>query len=104
MAFSLRERPRPCELCNLKWDGMDFDKKKVHAYASKKNTHRYVPVSDTFLARLKIMKANSQTKYSIEGNGKHVKSIKKAFKKAVKKAGIPYRVKMYDLRHNARHS
>lgn len=60
---------------------MDFDKKKVHAYVSKQNTHRYVPVSDTFLARLKIMKANSQTKYSIEGNGKHVKSIKKGIQK-----------------------
>ena len=100
VAFNLGVRPGPCELFKLKWDDVDFDKKRVHVYASKTNTHRYVPVSDAFLARLKTMKAISQTEYLIEYNGKPVKSIKKAFKNAVKEAGITYRVKMYDLRHN----
>ena len=38
---------------------LDFDKNRVHVYASKTSTHRYFPVSDAFLARLKAMKANS---------------------------------------------
>ncbi len=100
VAFNLGVRPGPCELFNLKWEDVDFDKKRVHVYASKTNTHRYVPISDAFLARLKSMKELSQTEYLIDYKGKPVKSIKKAFSKAVKEAGITYRVKMYDLRHN----
>ncbi|MCR5813531.1 MAG: tyrosine-type recombinase/integrase [Desulfovibrio sp.] len=49
-------RPGPCELFSLTWDDVDFDNKKVHVYASKTNTCRYVDFTDDFAIELKNKK------------------------------------------------
>ena len=99
VAYHLGVRPGPCELFNLTWDDVDFTKKHVHIYASKTNTHRYIPISDSFRDRLKEKNNESETNYIIEYKGKKVKTISRAFRYACKQAGISYPVRMYDLRH-----
>ena len=100
VAYNLGVRPGPCELFSLKWEDVDFDKKRVHVYASKTNTHRFIPISDAFAARLKTMQAVSTTEYIVDYKGKPVKHINRAFNEAVKKSGIKHKTRMYDLRHN----
>ncbi len=45
------------------------------------------------------MKKAARAEYIIEYNGRPVKRLNRSFKTACKKAGINYRVRMYDIRH-----
>ena len=92
-------RPGPCELYSLKWDDVDFEEQKVHVYASKTNTHRYINFNDDFANLLKEHKKISKCEYLVEYDGKPLKSLKKSFNYACERAGIPYPVRMYDFRH-----
>ncbi len=92
-------RPGPCELFSLKWSDVDYEKKQVHVYASKTNTHRYVDFTDDFAVLLKEHQKISTTDYLVEYEGKPLVSLKKAFNSACQRAGITYPIRMYDFRH-----
>ncbi len=99
VCFTLGTRPGDSELLSLKWSDVDYDKKMVHVYGRKTKTDRFIPVSGDFLARLKAKQAEARTDHIIEFRGRPIRMIRKAFREAVKKARIPYPVRMYDLRH-----
>lgn len=99
VCFNLGTRPGESELLSLRYDHIDFDKSTVKIYATKTKTFRTVPIHPDFLLKLKDVKDKSVSGYIVEYNGKKVASLKMSFKRACKRAGITYRVRMYDLRH-----
>lgn len=99
VCFNLGTRSGESELLSLTWDDVDFEGKVVHVYGRKTKTDRFVPVSDAFLARLREMKAKARTGHIVEFRGRPISMIRNAFRQAVRKAGISYPVRMYDLRH-----
>lgn len=99
VCFNLGTRPGESELLSLRWDHIDFDKSTARIYATKTKTFRTVPIHPQFLQRLNDMKEFSTSDYVVEYHGRQVKSLKMSFKNACNRAGIKYRVRMYDLRH-----
>ena len=99
VCFNLGTRPGESELLALKWDDVDFEKKEVRIYGRKTKKYRYVPVKDSFLDRLRFVRAKAKTEFIIEFRGKPIVNIHKAFKAACDRAGITYPVRLYDLRH-----
>ena len=67
--FNLGVRPGPRELFSLKWEDVDFDKQRVHVYSTKTNTHRYVPISDSFVAVRKVCRQSARRNISCHMKG-----------------------------------
>lgn len=99
VCFNLGTRSGASELLALKWENVDFEKAQVRIFAIKTKTYRTVPVSESFLQRLKEQFRVAETDHLIEYKGRPIKNIAKGFRSACKAAGIPYHARMYDLRH-----
>ena len=97
--FNLGTRPGPSELFALRWEHVDFDGCTVHIYATKTKTFRTVPVTESFLDRLREMRKTSKSGFIVEYEGKPLTTIRRSFNTACEKAGITVDVRMYDLRH-----
>lgn len=98
--WELGTRPGVTELFSLKWEDVDFDAGYVHVRGSKtRESNRLVPITPDFRLRLLEVKSMAQTPYLIEYEGKPIKSVKRALKAAVRRAGITYNVRPYDVRH-----
>jgi len=99
VCFNLGTRPGPSELFALRFEHVDFDAGTVRIYATKTKTYRTVPVTATFLDRLRDMREKTKFGFVVEYDGKPLTTIRKSFNKACIKAGITVNVRMYDLRH-----
>ncbi|QTO40875.1 tyrosine-type recombinase/integrase [Desulfovibrio desulfuricans] len=99
VCFNLGVRSGDSELLSLRWIDVDWERKQVRVYGRKTKTYRIIPIKDTFLERLREMRAISRTEFIIEYRGKRVNRIQKAFRMACRRAGIEHSVRMYDLRH-----
>ena len=94
-----------CELLQLTWDDVDEIRKVLRIHGSKKNSHspwREVPIREDILPLFEQWKEKDKadnTRYLISYKGKPVKTIKRAWKKTLEKAGITRRIRPYDLRH-----
>ena len=99
VAYHLGVRTGESELLSLTWQDVDYTKKRVHVFGRKTKTHRWVPVSDAFLARLQHVQEQADCEYVVSYRGGQVKNLHKGFANACKKAGITYPVRMYDIRH-----
>jgi integrase len=97
-------RPGQKELFSMKWANVDFIKNTILVESAKKKSKfktRLVPVHPDFTAILKVWfyNDNDPDGYIVNYRGKAVKSLKKAYATAKKKAGITRRLRMYDIRH-----
>jgi len=94
-------RPGRSELLGLTFDDIDFDAGVILIRSAKKMgpRSRLVPLHDDFKHVLKDWKEKSKSTYIITYRGKPIKSIKKAFTTAKRKAGITRRLRPYDMRH-----
>jgi len=92
-------RPGPSELFSLKWEDIDWEEKTITVYSSKTKKTRKIYLQDTFYEMLKEKYKNKDCEYIISYRGKPVKSTKRSWATAKKKAGIRKRIRLYDLRH-----
>jgi integrase len=99
VAYNLGVRTGESELLALTWANVDWENSLVQVYATKTKTWRDVHIPQTFLERLREMKAQAQTEYIIEYKGKSMSKFRRSFKTACERAGITYKVTMYDIRH-----
>jgi integrase len=99
-------RPGPKELYSMQWNHVDFKANTIMVKSAKKGSrykYRLVPVHPKFTAVLRqwYEKDDSPNGFIIHygKNKQPVKSLKKSFATAKKKAGITRRLRMYDFRH-----
>lgn len=98
--WELGTRPGVSELFSLKWSDVDFENDILRVRGTKTLTsNRIIPLTPNFRERLLEMKKQAKTDYLIEFKGKPITSCKTTFLKTVKKAGITYPVRLYDIRH-----
>jgi len=99
VCFNLGLRPGRSELFAIRYEQISWESNSIKVYASKTQTYRTIPFSDSFAARLKEMEGKSQSGYVVEYQGKPVTRMNKAFQAACARAGITVPTRMYDLRH-----
>lgn len=92
IVLALTTAGRAGAILDLSWDRVDFERRRINL----RNPHRsetskgraLVPMNDTAYRELQQAKQIALTEYVIEYGGKAVKSIKKGFASAVRRAGI----------------
>lgn len=104
IAYYTGVRPGPKELFSLKWSDMDWENNRIRIYAPKTDSFRWQYPDHKFMTLAKRMYKKCQKKHPdcpwiCHFNGKQIKSIKRTWKNAKKKAGITRRIRLYDIRH-----
>lgn len=99
IAWNLGVRTGNSELLALKWEHIDYARGVLRVYAPKTKNCRTLPIRSDFKAHLKERQGKSQTEYLIEYKGRPVKSLRRSFRSACRRAGITYPIRMYDIRH-----
>ena len=98
--WELGTRPGVTELFGIKWEDVDFDAGIIHVRGSKtEGSDRLIPVTAQFLERLREHRKTARSAFLIEYAGRPVSSVKTGLKSAVKRSGIGYNVRPYDIRH-----
>ncbi|MDL1970681.1 MAG: site-specific integrase [Candidatus Desulfofervidaceae bacterium] len=92
-------RPGTTELFALKWEDINWEQQTLTIYGHKTKKIRTVFLNDAFFEMLKEKYQNRDSEYIISYKGKPVKSLKRSWATAKKKAGITKRLRLYDLRH-----
>ena len=92
-------RPGKSELLSIQWSNILWEQKAVRVFAEKTQKWRTIPLKPEFLNKLSTQKSMSESNYIIEYKGKKVSSIHQSFRRACRKAGIPDKVGLYDIRH-----
>lgn len=97
-------RPGAEELFRLTWADVDFEERTIFIVSAKKKglPHRTVPLHDELLSDMTRWQKEDQEDsidYIVSFKGKPIKSIKKAYAGALKRAGIARRIRLYDFRH-----
>ncbi len=94
-----------CELFQLTWNDVDFRQCVLRIHGSKKNANapwREVPIRENLIPIFEAWRAEDMAtgaEYLVNYNGHAVRSIRKSWLSALKKAGITRHIRPYDLRH-----
>jgi integrase len=107
LGTSLGMRIGKSELLNIKWQDVRWQDRTIIIYSAEKGgpSWREVDLTDNLYSVLQKWHEEDLTdlkynpKYIINYRGKKIDSIKKAWAKAKKDAGIERRIRPYDLRH-----
>ncbi len=91
-------RPGPKELFEMKWDDIDLERGIIRVLG-KGDLYREIPMSASFIERMREMRAAATTPYVIEYEGRPIKKIRRSLPTAVRNAGITYPVCLYSIRH-----
>jgi len=93
---------RKGEVLGLRWDQVDLKNRVIHLEAADTKTQekREVPLSKTLVGLLQGVPKTLGSPYVFTFKGKAVRSVKTAFRKACRKAGIKD-FRFHDLRHCA---
>ena len=92
-------RPGESELFSLKWEDINWQEHTITIRGAKTGKIRKVFINDAFYQLLCEKYKTRDCDYIISYRGKPVKSLKRAWSTAKKKAGINKRLRLYDLRH-----
>jgi len=98
---------RVSELCNLKYDSLDFEEKTAHVIGGKGNKDRIVILSDKWIEEYKKYRQKYNKKHSSEYvfaklNGKllSVDTIQRIVKESARLAGIKKHISPHSIRHS----
>ena len=101
VALNLVARVGEAELFSLKWSDVDWERQEIVVKMPKVAKTKRLILSDAFMSILREKRAEAQTDYLVEYRGRPVRSIKTAWQNAVRKVGLDYMPRPYDLRHVA---
>ncbi|MDY6800781.1 MAG: tyrosine-type recombinase/integrase [Bacteroidota bacterium] len=92
------------EVCNLKINDVDSERKVLHIRCGKGAKHRIVPLSDKLIDKLRLyFKTYKPKEYLFEtnpGNPYPGETAYKVFRRSLEKSGIKKRVGIHALRHS----
>jgi len=92
-------RPGPSELFSLEWEHIDWEADLLVVRAPKTRNFRHIAINSQFRLLLEQKYQERDCKYICSYKGKKIKSIRRSFREALRKAGITKKVRPYDLRH-----
>lgn len=102
--LALRTAARAGAILALTWDRVDLEGRRINYEEPGRGRTRKgrarVPINDTLLAVLREARAARTGEHVIEWGGGRVRSVKRAFRSAVRKAGLE-KVTPHVLRHTA---
>lgn len=102
VCLALNTAARSGALCGLKWQSVDLERRRISLGGTTRQKGRaVVPINDTLHAALTEAHTAALTPFVIEWAGGPVKSIKRAFRAAVTRAGLSSDVTPHVLRHTA---
>ena len=105
LGSQLGVRVGPSELYGIRWNDVDFARSVVRVTAAKKRPDqpwREVPIRDSLRSVLQGWKEQDDAagvEHVIHWKGKSVLSTQRAWKTALRRAGIARKIRPYDLRH-----
>ncbi len=88
---------RKSEILNLKWKQANLQEKNITVEDTKNKEFRIIPISSILLKAFEGLKSNGEYVFA-KDDGSKILSFRTAFKKAIKRAGIPH-LRFHDLRH-----
>lgn len=97
--WNLGCRPGTSELTSLRWEDVDWENSRVWIWGSKTTQWRDVPVTGSFLQRLKQVYRTAETDYIIEYKGNPVKKFRRSVKTAARRTGLHSDLCLYEVRH-----
>lgn len=101
--LALATAGRATAILDLEWARVDFQRGQIDLRTAEQNRIKrrvIVPMNDTLRAALTEAQTGAVTGYVIEWGGQRVRSVKRAFGKACKRAGLTD-VSPHTLRHTA---
>jgi integrase len=103
VVLAYRTGGRASAILELTWDRVDFTRRQIRLGLGERlvKGRATVPMTDDTAEILREAKKAALTDYVIEYGGKRVKSVKRAFKAAVDRAGLPADTSPHVLRHSA---
>jgi integrase len=104
VAFLVGTGCRLDEALMLKWDDVDIEHRLVTLRKTKSGKARRVPIFDSVLSVLKEMKLQRGTEAYLWPGGRPGKrlsqpAVRRPFKQACTRAGLPPQLRLHDLRH-----
>ncbi|MFH1059209.1 MAG: site-specific integrase [Pseudomonadota bacterium] len=104
VTWATGNRPGQVELFSLQWDAIDWRLGTITLAQGKSGRLKTVPLAAAFLSEARRRYEQDQAqgfRYIVHrGDGKRIKDIRKAWRLAVKRAGLEGKgIRMYDLRH-----
>ena len=103
LSYYLGLRPGAVELLTLTWQNVNWENQTIRVWSAKKGgpVSRDVPIHAGLLSSLKTWHEEDKRKgHIVAYRGKPVKSIRKSWKGALRRAGIERRIRPYDMRHH----
>jgi integrase len=94
---------RASAILELTWDRVDFTRGEIRLGLGERRTkgRATVPMTDSARVALDEARRGAVTDHVIEYGGRRVLSVKRAFKAAVARAGLPPSTSPHILRHSA---
>lgn len=100
VAWNVPCRPGPSDLFALRFDThVDYDKGGLNVYHTKVKRWAWIPCDDGFMRSVFLRHQVHASGCLIEYKGSPVLKVAKALRTAAKRAGLPYEVCFYDVRH-----
>jgi integrase len=103
VVLAYRTGGRASAVLELTWDRVDFARGQIRLGLGERRAkgRATVPMTDDSAEILREAQRAALTDYVIEYGGNRVKSVKRAFKAAVERAGLPADTSPHVLRHSA---
>src|SRR5262252_11036591 len=101
--LAYRTGGRASAILELPWDRVDFARGQIRLGLGERRAkgRATVPMTEDTAEDLREARKAALTDYVIEYGGKRVRSVKRAFKAAVERAGLPANTSPHVLRHSA---
>ena len=100
VAWNIPARPGPSDLFSLRFDlNVKPDRQGVEYLHSKVGRWAFVRLDADFIRALAVKASQHRSGYLIEFRGQRVYDLGKSLENAATRAGLPYTVCMYDVRH-----